>query len=279
MDSAVWTVLIFCVSSLGCSRGCVRTDPAHRVQEGADVRLACTFSTCPGPLDHTVHVSWEFNDTDFVFFYYKNQSVGKWRNTEWVGDILTGDFSVILRSVTEQHTGTYTCSVRPLNSLVIYKNHTLLTVARNRSGRRFMVNSAPVVSSLLWLILGSCAAGLGLLAAGCILGVGVYWRRGQDQQKNHGIPAPTEDTQRPHKNKDTDCYVTLQRGQAPPPVPKEESIYITMHGRPVPPAMQSQQGHSRKAIPTVWYAQENPPHIQKGNPPFLCPISGAASAL
>lgn len=133
MDCAVWTVIIFCVSAASRSRGCVLTDPANRVQEGSDVRLTCTFSTCPGPLDHTVHVTWEFNDTGVVF-YYDNQTFGQGPHLELVGDILAGNFSVLLRSVTPQRAGTYTCLVRPLRSGVIYKNHTLLAVAPRASG-------------------------------------------------------------------------------------------------------------------------------------------------
>ncbi|XP_035240528.1 uncharacterized protein LOC118209382 [Anguilla anguilla] len=277
MDCAVWTVIIFCVSAASRSRGCVLTDPANRVQEGSDVRLTCTFSTCPGPLDHTVHVTWEFNDT-VVAFYYLNQT-GR-SHLEYVGDILAGDFSVLLRSVTPQHAGTYTCLVRPSGSGFIYKNRTLLAVAPRGSGRRIMVNSDPSVPLPLRLILGCCGAGLLVLAAGSMLGVGAYWRRGRGQwntsRKNQGTPASTEE-KCPHKDKDQDCYVTLQRGKAPPPASKEESIYVTMHGRPVPPGLQAQPSPNRKGIPTEWCAQENPPRVKNENLPSPHPDSSAAS--
>ncbi|KAJ8369033.1 hypothetical protein SKAU_G00090610 [Synaphobranchus kaupii] len=240
MDCAAWTAVIFCVCTVGSGRGCVLTGPTHQAQEGSDILLNCTFSKCPGPLDHTVHVNWEFNDT---------------------------------------YTGIYTCSVRPFNSGFIYKNHTLLTVAPSRSGRRIMTNFDLWEPSMLQLILGCCGVGLLVLAAGGMLGVGAYWRRGRGQRstqrKDKLTTAPTEETQRSQKDKDTDCYVTLQRCKAPPPASKEESIYMTMRGLLVLPGIQAQPSHNRKAIPTEWYAQENPPHLKRVYPPSLCPDSDA----
>ncbi|KAG7470810.1 hypothetical protein MATL_G00117880 [Megalops atlanticus] len=284
MDHVTWTAFTFCMTAVCSTRGCVFTAPELRVVEGVDVHLSCNFSRCPGPLDHTIHVNWQFNNTtvnemqDFLY-YYGNQSVTIWANAESEGNILVGDFSCILRSVTPKLTGTYHCSLRPLHKGVIYKSYTRLIVDPSPSGRKLdpAKGPDPAVPGPPWLVPVCCGAGLLCLAAGGVLAAWARRRRPRLQQarqrEDQGKPPPTEETQHSHKDQSqgTDCYVTLQRCKVPPPPSsKGESIYITMHGHAVPPGLPAQSHHSRKGIPKEWCTQESPTLTDDDSPSPYC---------
>ncbi|KAL4647307.1 hypothetical protein GN956_G8563, partial [Arapaima gigas] len=238
MDISCLTVILWVPSTvLMCSvwlnlynlpvvgtHGCVLTDHEHTVPEGSDVHLSCDFSSCLWLQGRSVSLEWEFNKEVVLIFHYANMSVIKWPNVKFLGNITAGDFSVLLRSVTSAHNGTYLCRFRPPHSRIIYKNYTWLTVIRRRP-------ADPSPSTMLPI----CFI-VGLLLV--IITVAAWWLRckltvwkNTVQRKDEVMKASRGDSQPPQRNQD--IYVTLQRcNYTPPPSPQKEGIYVTMvsHG-------------------------------------------------
>ncbi|XP_066567368.1 uncharacterized protein LOC136754950 isoform X2 [Amia ocellicauda] len=261
MSPILW-IATFCVAV--CSgRTQVFTEQELRVNEGSDVRLPCTFSLSPEHRGHSFSVDWEFNQTVAIFFYLANHSTTQ-RGVSFVGDIWNNDACVLLHSVTRNHSGVYTCLVRPHHHGLIYRNSTTLTVLPYGSARGRMgpIHMSPEPQSSQWPLYAGCGAGL--LALLLFVGVGLWthWRHRKHpdtlREENEKTEAKTVDAQLPGKDKDTDCYVTLGKRCVPHPVScsfKEESIYLTMHGDPC----SSRPQNNRKGLPLEWCAEENLP--------------------
>ncbi|KAL6471753.1 hypothetical protein MHYP_G00204030 [Metynnis hypsauchen] len=115
--------------------GCLLTCPEQRANEGLDVSLTCDFTKCPGPLDHRmVSVEWEFqgftssDESKTIIYHIQNNTVATVPSVVFKGNVASGDFSIILHSVTMKDNGTYTCRLRAALGNNIYKNHTHLVV-------------------------------------------------------------------------------------------------------------------------------------------------------
>ncbi|KAF5896480.1 myelin protein zero-like protein 2, partial [Clarias magur] len=94
-----------------------------RVQavNGTDVRLKCTFHSKNPINSKFLTISWTFRplrhgSEETVFYYLEKQfppSEGRFlRKVEFKGDILSSDASILVRDVTFNYNGTFSCQVK-----------------------------------------------------------------------------------------------------------------------------------------------------------------------
>ncbi|XP_023838357.1 uncharacterized protein [Salvelinus sp. IW2-2015] len=278
MGKTTLRTVIVCVSTVYSALGCVVTGPDQKeVPVGSNVRLSCNLTQCLKSLGHhQISAEWNFKGSmdinqHYLIYHYHNQTVTVEPRVSLVGNISEGDFSLLLLSVTVQCSGTYTCRLFPAPGYPdIHESHTQVTVVE-RSGqyRRFPGDfHKPDVNPPDWLLPLCCVLFSLFLVGGVTVGIWVCWRRRSPRQQNDQCHIQVnvireEDTQEANGNKDTNCYVTLQRFRAPPPPTpsRGEGIYVTMHGTPTGPSgvhPKPQTHPSRKTLPEEWLQQEIP---------------------
>ncbi|XP_031652378.1 uncharacterized protein LOC109909757 isoform X1 [Oncorhynchus kisutch] len=267
------------VSTVYSALGCVVTGPDQKkVPVGSNVRLSCDLTQCLKSLGHhQISAEWEFIDKGSMdkarhslIYHYHNQTVTVEPRVSLVGNISEGDFSLLLLSVTVQRSGTYLCRLRsPHGFSDIHESHTQVTVVERSGQHRSFPGDLhkPGVNHPDWLLPLCCVLFSLFLVGGVTVGICVCRRRSPRQQndKCHIQVNVTrgEDTREANGNKDTNCYVTLQRLRAPPPPTpsRGEGIYVTMHGTPAGPSgvhSKPQTHPSRKTLPEEWRQQEIP---------------------
>nr|XP_046169662.1 uncharacterized protein LOC124004882 [Oncorhynchus gorbuscha] len=221
------------ISTVYSALGCVVTGPDQKkVPVGSSVRLSCDLTQCLKSLGHhQISAEWEFIDkgsTDkarhHLIYHYHNRTVTVEPRVSLVGNISEGDFSLLLLSVTVQRSGTYLCRLRsPHGYSDIHESHTQVTVVERSGQHRGFPGDLhkPGVNHPDWLLPLCCVLFSLFLVGGVTVGTCVCRRRSPRQQndKCHIQVNVTrgEDTQEANGNKDTNCYVTLQRLRAPPP--------------------------------------------------------------